>query len=117
MWALGNFSGDSPIFRNKALKLGALDPLLQIVHNSNNSRLIKHGTWAISNLTRGRPQPKLNLVKNAIPVLCALLMKETEAEILTYVAWSLFYLSSAGVSVSGILISSGIVPHLIRHLK
>jgi len=94
-----------------------LNHLLQIVHNSNKQAFIKNGAWAISNLTQGRPPPELDLVEDAIPVLCALLMKETEAEILTYVAWSLFYLSSAEVSVSGILISSGIVTHLIRHLK
>ena len=100
-----------------ALKCGALDPLLQIVHNSSKQELIKHGTWAISNLIRGRPRPEASLVKTAIPVLCSILMKEVDAQILTDAAWSLSYLSDRGDSVIGIFISSGVVPHLIRHLK
>jgi importin subunit alpha-1 len=51
------------------LKCGGLDPLLHIISTSNNKSTIKHGTWALSNLCRGRPLPKFELVKKAIPVL------------------------------------------------
>ena len=93
--------------------MGALDPLLQIVHNSNELTLIKRGTWAISNLTRGNPLPELSLVKVAIPVLCVILMKETDTEILKDAAWSLSYLSRKGGSM---IEASRVVQHLVRHL-
>jgi len=44
-------------------------------------------------------------------------MKETNAQILTNVVWSLSNLSDIEDSVIGIFISSGIVPPLIRHLR
>jgi len=97
-----------------ALHLGVLNPLLQIVHNSNHLTLIKNGTWAISNLIKGRRLLELSLVKDATPVICEILMKETDTEILSDAAWSLAYLSRERNSV---IETSGVIPHLVRHLE
>jgi len=44
-------------------------------------------------------------------------MKEIDAETLMDAAWSLSYLSRGGDSVLELLILSGVIPHLIRHLR
>lgn len=56
------------------LKSGGLDPLIRIIENTNNKATIKHGTWALSNLCRGRPLPEFYLVKNALPVLAKVMI-------------------------------------------
>jgi importin subunit alpha-6/7 len=56
------------------LKYGGLTHLIKIVDESNNKNTIKHGTWAISNLCRGRPLPKFDQVKFAIPILAKMLI-------------------------------------------
>lgn len=56
------------------LKSGGLDPLITIIENTNNKATIKHGTWALSNLCRGRPLPEFYLVKNAIPTLAKVII-------------------------------------------
>jgi len=116
IWALGNISGDSSEFRDIVLRWGGLVPLLKIVDTSDKSYTIKHGTWAISNLTRGRPEPDLCLVRDAIPVLCRIIMKEHDADVLTDATWSLSYLSRMDDAVIGTIVETGIIPSLIKHL-
>ena len=75
------------------LKAGGLRPLIKIIENSSNKNTIRHGTWTLSNLCRGRPLPKFELVKEAIPTLAKVIINSTEAEVLTDAAWALSYLS------------------------
>ena len=100
------------------MKYGGLDHVLQILHNSDNSFLTKNGIWVVSNLTRGRPQPEVNFVKQAVPVLCAILIKETDTEVLLETVRPLCYISERGEhSVIESFISAKVVAHLIRHLR
>jgi importin subunit alpha-1 len=57
------------------LKNKGLPPLILLVQGATNRNTIKHGTWAISNLCRGRPLPDFNLVKEAIPIICKVIME------------------------------------------
>jgi hypothetical protein len=75
------------------LKSKGMDHLIKIVMESTHKATIKHGTWAISNLCRGRPLPKFEYTKNAIPVLCKVIKEETDTEPLTDATWALSYLS------------------------
>ena len=75
------------------LKAGALHPLIKIIENTNNKNTIKHGTWALSNLCRGRPLPNFDLVKDAIPTFSKVLKEEVDSEVLTDAAWAMSYLS------------------------
>ena len=94
-----------------------MNSLLQIVHNSHKQAFIKTGVWAISNLIRETPWHEINFAKDAIPVLCAILKKETSIKILIDVAWPLSFLSEKEYSVSEIFISTGVLRHLVGHLK
>lgn len=81
------------MYRDMILKAGGLDPMIKLLKNTTNRHTIKHGTWALSNLCRGRPFPKFDLVKNAIPPLAQVIKEEEDPEILTDAAWAMSYLS------------------------
>ncbi len=70
-----------------------------------DKNIIKHGTWAISNLCRGtlfnkwKPLPKFERFKTAIPVLIKMQAQETDDEILTDALWALSYLTDGDEGV------------------
>ena len=117
IWALGNISGDSATYRDMVLKCGGLDPLINIITNCKVKNTIKHGTWALSNLCRGRPLPVFNLVYKAIPPLCKVIMEETDPEILTDATWALSYLSDGDETRIQMVVDTGVIPSLIKHLE
>lgn len=61
--------------------------------NSNNKNILKNGSWAISNLCRGKPLPQFSYTKVSIPVFIKLISNETDFEILTDCLWALSYLT------------------------
>lgn len=75
------------------LKCGGINPLIQIIYTSENKSTIKHGTWALSNLCRGKPLPDYDLVKDALPVLAKVLLTQDDPEVITDATWALSYLS------------------------
>jgi hypothetical protein len=75
------------------LKCDGLNPLAKIIMNSNDKKTIKHGSWALSNLCRGRPLPPPELVSNAIEPICKVLSSDNDVEVLTDCAWAISYLS------------------------
>jgi importin subunit alpha-6/7 len=66
--------------------------ILNVKHPANDS-LLGNITWTISNLCRGKPQPKLALVKNAIPALIFIIMNSAVSGILIDALWALSYIS------------------------
>jgi len=90
-WCLGNIAGDSPLARDFVLSHNVMDPLLRNLDSSKLS-MLRHGTWSLSNLCRGKPQPAWEFVAPALPHLCKLLSSSDE-EVLTDVCWALSYLS------------------------
>jgi len=118
MWALGNIAGDSARKRDLLLRHGIFQPLLDMVDAPNaDSRVIKHGTWALSNLCRGRPQPKINYVKSAIPTLFNVITTQTDPEVLTDAAWALSYLSDYNNTLDLVISCSNAIPSLVYHLS
>lgn len=75
------------------LKAGGLDPLIKLLKSTANRHTMKHGIWALSNLCRGRPFPRFDLVKNAIAPLAQVIKEEVDPEILTDASWAMSYLS------------------------
>jgi len=115
IWAIGNIAGDSSNFRDLILKLGGLPPLLYIVGTTTNKVITKHGTWAISNLCRGKPLPDLALVEAAIPTLANVIQRETDVDVLTDATWAMSYLSRQESKVAQVVVT-GIVPALVQIL-
>jgi HEAT repeat protein len=93
IWALGNIAGDSPSCRDFILTLGVMEPLLRnIAESSHIMSLLRHATWTLSNLCRGKPQPSWGVVSVALPTLSKLIYS-TDEEVLTDACWALSYLS------------------------
>lgn len=44
--------------------------MIYAIENSKMSYLVSQGCWALSNLCRGKPMPRYEYIKDALPVLC-----------------------------------------------
>lgn len=49
---------------------GGHECVIRIAESSQKVSVIRQAMWALSNLCRGAPQPKYEIIKPAIPVLC-----------------------------------------------
>lgn len=70
IWGLGNIAGDCTKFRDAILMKGGHECLIRMVEGSSNTRVIRQGVWALSNLCRSVPLPKYEIIKPIIPLLC-----------------------------------------------
>lgn len=117
-WALGNVAGDSVQCRDLVLSMNALNALLEVSASFNeNSRLstIRNATWTLSNLCRGKPPPKFDLVRPALPLLSRLLFSN-DMETVTDACWALSYMSDGPNDRIDAVISAGVAPRLVELL-
>lgn len=116
LWCLGNIAGDRTEYRDMILRTpGALANLLLNITHPENTSMLRNATWALSNLTRGKPQPDLDLVRDAIPV-AAQLLNNSDTEVLTDTCWTLSYVSDGDNSRIQAVMDAGAVPSLVRLL-
>ena len=81
---------------------------------------MKHIAWAISNLTRGSPLPKYEMIKDSIPILCDLIKREViydDNDILSDVCWSISYGSESKRDKIQLVINTGVIPKMIEMLE
>ena len=101
--------------RDNILRWGGLIPLLKVVASTTNFHIVKCGTWAISNLNRGRPVPKFYLVKETTPVFCGIIKQHDEDDIQSDACWSMTLLSKEDETIKTV-IETGVVPSLIKNI-
>lgn len=114
-WCLGNVAGDSPQLRDIVLGAGALNPLLINIANPENNQLLCNAVWALSNFCRGKPQPSLETVADAIPHL-ANLLKMNNKEALMDALWAISYLSDGEDARIQAVMKEGVVPTIVALL-
>eukprot|EP01120_Amphizonella_sp_Union-15-10_P011148 TRINITY_DN4655_c0_g1_i3.p1 TRINITY_DN4655_c0_g1~~TRINITY_DN4655_c0_g1_i3.p1 ORF type:complete len:458 (-),score=118.47 TRINITY_DN4655_c0_g1_i3:2-1375(-) len=103
VWAIGNIAGDSSFLRDYVLSLHALPALVKLLWESPRLSMLRNGTWALSNLCRGKPGPKWELVRPAMELLAHLVYSADE-EVLADACWALSYLSdSTNESIQAII--------------
>jgi importin subunit alpha-6/7 len=76
-----------------ACRAQALEPLLQNIAQPSSVSLLKNAVWTLSNFCRGKPQPPLERVRPAIPMLATLLAQCQDTDVLQDACWALSYLS------------------------
>jgi len=114
-WCLGNIAGDSPELRDIILRSGGMTPLLTNVANPSSDSLLGNVVWALSNFCRGKPQPKLEYVAPALPIIAQLLTSGLTTG-LQDICWALSYISDGDDARIQEVMNTGVVPHLVRFL-
>jgi importin subunit alpha-1 len=95
-WMLGNLAGDNSAARDLVTAAGAMDALVARVDDpSLSAKAVANMTWTMSNLCRGKPHPRLEAVKVAIPPLAGLCVHKDE-EVSTDALWALSYIADFG---------------------
>lgn len=115
VWALGNIAGDSPQCRDFVLQHGALGPLLNQLNEASKLSMMRNATWTLSNLCRGKPQPRFELVSPALPTLARLIYSADE-EVLTDACWALSYLSDGSNDKIQAVIEAGVCRRMVELL-
>jgi len=116
-WALGNIAGDSVAYRNYTLDSNIVAPLVHILQvGSQKMSVIRNATWTISNLCRGKPTAKFEVIAPFAPVL-GRLIHHHDLEVIIDATWALSYISDGTDSNIQAVIDSNVVPRLIQLLE
>lgn len=116
-WCLGNVAGDSSDLRDIVLKNGGMEPLLANIQQPANTPLLRNCTWTLSNFCRGKPQPSLDIIGSAIPILANLLKNSSDQETIVDATWALSYISDGDDKRIQAVVSQGVTPILVNMLK
>jgi len=116
-WAIGNLAGEGQKCRDYCLELGAMPPLLTLISTPGSKiTVLRNAVWALSNLCRGKPQPKLELVGIALPVLSSLINHHDD-EVVVDATWALSYISDGpGERVQAVL-DIGVLNRVVQLLS
>ncbi|CAK59170.1 unnamed protein product (macronuclear) [Paramecium tetraurelia] len=117
VWALANISGDNVQFRDLLLNQGIVEPLIKLAmrYITDTSDVFKTIVWAISNLARGKPTPKI-YQKELMSILSEIINNIEDEELLIDACWGLSYLSEQENHIDT-LIGFGIVDKLALLLQ
>ena len=116
IWCLANIAGDGAGPRNTLLDPAlSLLPKLSAVFDPNmKPSVVENISFFLSNLCRGKPQPKLDLIMDALPIL-ARILRECEQNQAAQVnaLWALSYLSDGDNTRIDALLQSNVIDAVI----
>lgn len=117
IWALGNLAGESTECRDACLEMGAMPEVLRILTAPNRALgTVRNAVWTASNLCRGRPQPSLEMVGMAAPVL-ANLLNHSDFTVVVDAAWGLSYISDGPADRVQVLIEANVIHRIVELLS
>ncbi|EER15237.1 importin alpha, putative [Perkinsus marinus ATCC 50983] len=115
IWAVANIAGDGPGIRDQCLRLGILQPLLDVIRAGQSIGLVRLGTWALSNFCRGKPAPPLEIISPALATL-AMVLGLDDREALTDALWAVSYLCDGPSERIEAVLMSGAIPRIVQLL-
>ena len=113
-WCLGNIAGDGTELRDLLLNLGALPPLIANIAQPHSLSLLRNCVWTLSNFCRGKPQPRLEVIQQALPVLGEILKSNCDPDTMVDAAWALSYISDGNDERIQPVIDLGVLPCLVQ---
>ena len=113
-WCLGNIAGDSTELRDYLLQQGALPPLLANIAQPHSLSLLRNCTWSLSNFCRGKPQPKLEVIRPALPILGQLINSQVDQDTMIDAAWAISYITDGNDERIQPIIDLGVLPTLVK---
>lgn len=117
-WCLGNVAGDGPQLRDFVLSNPhALPALVDNINQPQNISLLRNCVWSLSNFCRGKPQPPLEVMLPAMPVLGTVVNMCNDQEAVVDAAWALSYLSDGDNHRIQAVVDTGVIPKLIAMLQ
>lgn len=117
VWALGNVIGDGPKLRDYCIKLGVVEPLLNLIRPDIPITFLRNVTWVVVNVCRNKDPPAdLTTIKQILPALSYLIHHE-DISILVDAAWALSYLTDGGNDHIQLIIDHGLIPKLVPLLS
>jgi len=119
-WCLGNIAGDSTALRDDVLKADAMTYIVMNIKNPANESLLGNMVWSVSNLCRGRPLPKWELVEEALLCLTRIILDLEPlqfAPVLLDACWAVSYLSDGENERIQKVVETGIIPKLVEFLS
>lgn len=115
-WCIGNIAGEGADLRDMVLQAGAMNSMLINIQNPASDSLLANVTWALSNLCRGKPQPDLEVIAPAIPLLCQV-VASGKKDAMQDALWALSYLSDGNDTRIEAVVRTGIAPTLVQILS
>lgn len=116
-WAIGNLAGEGAKCRDFVLEHGALRPILRLVTSpADKQSTLRNAAWALSNLCRGKPQPKHEAIAEALPVIVDML-NHSDDELIVDAAWAISYLSDGTNDRIQRILETGCLPRIIELLS
>jgi importin subunit alpha-1 len=119
-WAIGNLAGEGDKCRDYVLGLNVMPVLLGLitttVAQNGKITILRNAVWALSNLCRSKPQPKLEQVAVALPVLASLL-NHPDDEVVVDAAWAVSYISDGPADRIQAVIEHQVVGRIVQLLS
>lgn len=121
IWALGNYAGSSCAMRDAVLELGVLPQLLSLMSPTQKLPILRVSSWAVSNLTRGKPAVDISIARACLPVMSEVLSHTRDEAVLIDGLWSVSFITDDTTPTSERLDCAaqldGFVPLLVTFLR
>lgn len=80
-------------------------------------RCFRNAAWTISNFCRGKPQPPIALIQEAVGPLAAVVQRGADTESVTDATWALSYFSDGEGDRVDRILATGVLPMLVANLS
>src|SRR3989338_469094 len=115
VWGLGNIAGDGYPLRDLLHKMGLIPALVKCLPSLTSVSVVRNLAWTVSNLCWGKPQPALEVLLPALPLLTGLICSAGD-KVVTDSLWAFSYISDGTNGNIDAVLSSGCLERIVTLL-